>query len=157
MRSNALILVVSTSCIWSQAATAQSPSFDCSKARYPDEFVICSTPQLADLDNLIAAAYAYLKSTRGRPYADQVGIPFWRLRQACQSNPSCIRQRQIEALAAYQTAGAPVLLLRWVNSQEPPTSGGETLTTTPSVPPTYAGERIVWQKLRGQISESWDF
>jgi uncharacterized protein len=140
MRRNALILVVSTSFIWSQIATAQSPSFDCSKARHPDEFTICSTPQLAELDNLVAAAYAYLKSTRSRPYADQVGIPFWRLRQACQSNPNCIRQRQIEALAAYQAAGAPVLLPRWVNSQEPPTSEGETLTTTPSVPPTYASQ-----------------
>jgi S1-C subfamily serine protease len=91
----------------SGAAEAQRPSFDCNKARYPDEIAICQTPQLAELDNVIAAAYGYLKSTRGRPFADDVGIPFWRLRQACQSDTGCILQRQIEAIRAYQTAGAP--------------------------------------------------
>ena len=61
------------------AANAGSPSFDCNKARLPDEFAICSSSQLAELDNLVAAGYAFLKSTQGRPAADQVGIPFWRL------------------------------------------------------------------------------
>jgi hypothetical protein len=90
------------------AANAQSPSFDCRKARCPDEFAICRTPELAELDNLVASAYAYLKTTRGRPYADEVGIPFWRLRQACQSDVVCIKGEQIEALNAYRAAGAPV-------------------------------------------------
>ena len=89
---------------------AQSPSFDCSKARLPDEITICRTPELAELDNSIAAAYAYLKSTRGRGYADQVGIPFWRLRQACQYDTGCIRQVQVQAINAYQAAGAPIVM-----------------------------------------------
>jgi tetratricopeptide (TPR) repeat protein len=100
------------------AAHAQRPSFDCSKARFPDEFVICRTPQLAELDNLAAAGYAFLKSTRGRPFADQIGIPFWRLRQACQSDAYCIRQRQIEAINAYQAAGAPVSTPTWASAAE---------------------------------------
>jgi uncharacterized protein len=58
---------------------AQSPSFDCRKARLPDEITICRTPELAELDNVVSAAYAYLKTTRGRAYADQIGIPFWRV------------------------------------------------------------------------------
>ena len=91
--------------ICANPATAQSPSFDCGKARLPDEIAICQTPELAELDNVVAAAYAYLKTTRGRAYADQIGIPTWRLRQACQSEASCIRQRQIEAIRAYQAAG----------------------------------------------------
>ena len=57
------------------------------------------------MDNVVAAAYAYLKTIRGRAYADQIGIPTWRLRQACQSDAGCIRQRQIEAIEAYQAAG----------------------------------------------------
>ena len=89
-------------------ANAESPSFDCGKARLPDEIAICRTPDLAEFDNVIAAAYAYLKSTRGRAYADQVGIPFWRLRQACQYDAGCIRQVQIQAINAYQAAGAPI-------------------------------------------------
>jgi uncharacterized protein/mevalonate kinase len=95
---------------WSVTAEAQNPSYDCTKARTPDEIVICSIPQLAELDNLVAAGYAFVKSTKGRQSADEVGIPFWRLRQACASDPNCIRQRQIEAITAYQAAGAPVLL-----------------------------------------------
>ena len=86
-------------------AAAASPSFDCGKARFPDEITICRTPDLAEFDNVIAAAYTFLKSTRGRGYADQVGIPFWRLRQACQYDPGCIRQAQIQAINAYQAAG----------------------------------------------------
>ena len=117
MRRLALFFVLVMNGFWTQHAVAQSPSFDCSKARFPDEFAICRTPQLAELDNLIAAAYAYLKSTRGRPFADQIGIPFWRLRQACQSDTLCIEQRQIEALRLYQAAGAPVSWPPWVNSE----------------------------------------
>ena len=89
-------------------AAAANPSFDCGKARFPDEIAICRTPELAEFDNVIAAAYAFLKSTRGRAYADQVGIPFWPLRQACQYDPGCIRQVQIQAINAYQAAGAPI-------------------------------------------------
>jgi tetratricopeptide (TPR) repeat protein len=89
-------------------AAAEGPSFDCSRARLPDEITICRTPELADLDKVVAAAYAYLKSTRGRPYADQFGIPFWRSRQECQYDAGCIRQIQIQAINAYQAAGAPI-------------------------------------------------
>jgi hypothetical protein len=61
----------------------------------------------------VAAGYAFLKSTRGRQSADEVRIPSWRLRQACGSDASCIRQRQVEAITAYQAAGAPVSLPHW--------------------------------------------
>ena len=61
----------------------------------------------------MAEGYAFLKSTRGRQAADEVRIPFWRLRQACGSNPSCIRQRQAEAIIAFHAAGAPVFPPDW--------------------------------------------
>jgi S1-C subfamily serine protease len=122
---NCVRLLASLACalVWlcSGAADAQRPSFDCNKARYPDEFAICQSPQLAELDNVIAAAYGYLKSMRGRPFADETGIPFWRLRQACQSDTNCILQRQIEAIRAYQAAGAPVSLPLWVANSGQPT------------------------------------
>ena len=95
-----------------ESAAAQSPSFDCTKARLPDEIAICRTPELAELDDVIAAAYAYLKSTRGRAYADQIGIPFWRLRQACRYDTGCIRNVQAQAISAYQAAGAPTVTLQ---------------------------------------------
>src|SRR5208282_2244038 len=106
------LLCAAAACVFAcsngNRASAQSPSFDCSKARLPDEIAICRTPELAELDKIIGAAYAYLKSTRGRAYADQVGIPFWRLRQECQYDTRCIRQVQTEAINAYRAAGAPV-------------------------------------------------
>jgi uncharacterized protein len=87
---------------------AATPSFDCNKARYPDEIAICASPELADLDNQVAKGYAYVKSTQGGQLADALGIPLWRARQGCGADPDCIRQRQIQAILAYQAAGAPV-------------------------------------------------
>ncbi len=114
----ARILLGSLVCfLFGSVANAQSPSFDCNKARLPDEFAICRSSHLAELDNLVAGRYAFLKSTQGRPAADQVGIPFWRLRQSCQSDEACIRQRQIEAIKAYHAAGAPVTLPSWASLQ----------------------------------------
>src|SRR5271165_31460 len=113
MRIRVLLCTVSAygvSCVSWHPAAAQSPSFDCNRAHLPDEIAICRTPELAELDNIIAAAYAYLKSTRGRGYADQVGIPFWRLRQACQYDTGCISQVQVQAINAYQAAGAPMVM-----------------------------------------------
>lgn len=89
-------------------AFAQGPSFDCNKARHADEFAICQTPILAQLDRVAAAGYAYLKADYGRQFADQIGIPAWRARQACGSDVGCIRDAQIEAINAYRAAGAPV-------------------------------------------------
>jgi uncharacterized protein len=80
-------------CLGTAASKAQTPSFDCANARLPDEVAICQTQELARLDSVVAAAYSYLKSSRGRPFADQIGIPFWRARQACQYNIDCIRER----------------------------------------------------------------
>ncbi len=63
VRQHALSMVVAATCLWVETATAQSPSFDCGKARYPDEIAICRNPELAELDDVVAAAYAYLKSS----------------------------------------------------------------------------------------------
>jgi uncharacterized protein len=101
-----MVLVCGLSWASWRPAAAQSPSFDCTKARLPDEIAICRTPELAELDDVIAAAYTYLKSTRGRAYADQIGIPFWRLKQACRYDAGCIRQVQAQAISAYRAAGA---------------------------------------------------
>jgi gag-polyprotein putative aspartyl protease len=90
------------------------------------------------LDNLVAAGYAYLKSTRGRPFADEVGIPFWRLRQACQSDPNCIRERQIEAISAYQAAGAPVSLPYWLGQEGTYNGANSALGTQSPSPPAVA-------------------
>ena len=131
MRIRVLLCTVSAcglSCVSWHPAAAQSPSFDCNRARLPDEVAICRSPELSELDNIIAAAYAYLKSTRGIGYADQVGIPFWRLRQACQYDTGCIRQVQLQAINAYRAAGAPVVM------PQPSMAGAFEATNSPSDP-----------------------
>jgi S1-C subfamily serine protease/uncharacterized protein len=89
-------------------AVAQTPSFDCSRARLPDEIAICRTPELAVLESTVADGYSYLKATRGRPYADQIGIPFWQTRKACQYDVTCIQGRLVEEISALRAAGAPI-------------------------------------------------
>jgi tetratricopeptide (TPR) repeat protein len=106
-------------CVGTAASTAQTPSFDCARAHLPDEVAICQTQELARLDSVVAAAYSYLKSSRGRPFADQIGIPFWRARQACQYNVDCIRERQTEELAAFRAAGVPISPFDSSPSQQP--------------------------------------
>ena len=94
------------------AATA-GPSFDGARASLPDEYAICASQELSDLDNVIAAGYAFLRASTGNDNARQVGLPLLRMRQACKGNQSCIRARQIDAIRAYQQAGAPISLPAW--------------------------------------------
>ena len=77
-------------------ALAQSPSFDCSKAHLSDEIVICRTPRLAELDNLSAAGYAFLRKTHGRAFADEIGIPFWRQRQAVRQTQNVFNKDKLK-------------------------------------------------------------
>ncbi len=53
----------------------QGPSFDCSKARMPDERAICSDAELSKLDNLVAGGYNYLRSRYGVQFAESIGAP----------------------------------------------------------------------------------
>ena len=67
-------------------ALAQSPSFDCSKAHLPDEIVICQTPQLAELDNLEAAGYAFLRRSRADHIAEAAQCTPRRLASSPEAN-----------------------------------------------------------------------
>ena len=101
-------VIISWYVLSTSIATAESPSFDCSRARYHDEFAICSVPELARLDNIASRGYLYVKESQGRFAADAIGVPFLNVRHACGSDPDCIRQSQLQAIAAYQADGAPI-------------------------------------------------
>ena len=88
--------------------TAQGPSFDCKKVKMPDERAICSDAELSRLDNLVVSGYNYLRSRYGAQFAEAIGKPLWRARQACGSNISCIKQKQIAAINEYKARGAPI-------------------------------------------------
>ncbi len=122
-KSAACILSVTVSWYASSLSIvrAESPSFDCSRARYADEFAICSIPELARLDNVATRGYLYVEEGQGRIAADAIGVPFWKARHACGSDPECIRQRQLQAIAAYQADGAPASVPE-SPAAEPPSS-----------------------------------
>jgi uncharacterized protein len=108
------------------------PSFDCNRARTPSEIQICRSPRLAELDNILAAGYGFLKSTRGLPAADAIGVPYWRLIAQCEGDESCIARRQTEEISALAQAGAPVSLPTWASSRPAPP---QLQPTNPPPPP----------------------
>ncbi len=116
------------------SAGSISPSFDCNKARTPSEIGICRSPRLAELDNILAAGYAFIKKTQGRPAADVIGIPYWRLIAQCEGDEICIARRQSEEISALAAAGAPVSLPAWALAPASPPQP----QTTPSPAPAQA-------------------
>jgi S1-C subfamily serine protease len=107
------------------------PSFDCNKARTQSEIEICRSPRLAELDNILASGYAFIKGAQGRPAADAIGIPYWKLIAQCEGDNGCIARRQSEEISALALAGAPVSLPAWASiPASPPTAQ----FTPPSAP-----------------------
>jgi S1-C subfamily serine protease len=92
-----------------------SPTFECNKARSPSEIEICRSPRLAELDNILASGYAFIKKNQGRPAADAIGIPYWKAIAQCEGDEACIAGRQSEEIVALGRAGAPVSLPAWVS------------------------------------------
>jgi hypothetical protein len=89
-------------------AFAQTPSFDCSKATYPDELSICSNAELSQLDNVANDGYEYVRRVYGAQYAKSVDLPLLRARRACGVNITCIKEQQLAAIQKFQSLGAPV-------------------------------------------------
>ena len=101
-----------------------SPSFDCGRARAASEIEICRSPRLAELDNILAAGYAFIRTNQGRPAADAIGIPYLKAIAQCDGDAGCIARQQSEEIAALARAGAPVSLPAWASgtadAREPP-------------------------------------
>ena len=92
----------------SYPAEATSPSFDCGKARTPDEIAICQESVLADIDVLISKAFGrYVSEFRPK---DDVGADYLADRRACASDAACIAAIQARALETYESESHP-----WVN------------------------------------------
>ena len=90
-----------------------TPSFDCTKARAPDEFAICSSVELSELDKAVTAGFEYVRAANGDLVARQINMPLFQGRQACGSDVSCIKEKQVTAVNAYQDRGAPVKVSLW--------------------------------------------
>lgn len=85
-----------------------APSFDCAKARTPDELSICGDEQLAEVDTLVAKAFRTFKPSFQK--AKTVALRLLKDRNACGTDKTCIIGVQAMTL---QTFSKPVA---WVTN-----------------------------------------
>jgi len=83
-----------------------TPSFDCTRATTPDELAICAHPDLAVLDDAVAAAYAEIRAFRGPGFIARYGRVLLDERRACGADLRCIEAAQRYAIEAYKALGA---------------------------------------------------
>lgn len=114
-------------------ATAQpaEPSFDCAKARAPDERAICDDRRLAELDQAVAIAYG--QASRGfKKEARESANETLAARHSCGGDRLCILDQQVKAIDIYADLGAKVPVPPWVGGyrielfearSQPPTKG----------------------------------
>ena len=93
------------------SARAETPSFNCANAFYPDERAICSNDELSSLDNLANAGYIYVRRVYGRQYANAIDLPLLQARRSCGDRVPCIKAYQLTAIQKFQSLGAPIRVL----------------------------------------------
>jgi len=101
-----LIFAVALVSVFALSASAQTPSFDCAKATYPDERTICFSAELSQLDNVASAGYEYVRRAYGRQYANSLDLPLLQARRACATDVTCIKAQQLAAIKKFQSLGA---------------------------------------------------
>jgi hypothetical protein len=92
---------------------AMPPSFDCRKASSPDEFAICGSRKLSELDHIVVAGFDFARLHLGKAQALSIARPLLGRRHACGHDQGCILRRQIDAIRPYQRLGVPILLPQW--------------------------------------------
>jgi uncharacterized protein len=81
--------------------SAVSADFDCSRARSPDEKVICSTPSLSEADKAIGNAYRRALSQGDKAKVTPIARQFLAKRGSCGADVGCIARVQKQMLDAY--------------------------------------------------------
>ena len=115
------------------SAFAETPSFNCNTATYPDERAICSNAELSQLDNVANAGYQYVHRVYGAQYSKSVDLPLLQARRACGSDATCIKEQQLAAIQKFQSLGAPVNVVQPQQKLTVPPASGQ---PTPSVGPS---------------------
>jgi uncharacterized protein len=101
-------------------ASASPPSFNCAKTTYPDEYAICSSAELSQLDNIADAGYEYVRRVYGHQFANSIDLPLLQARRACAADVACIKEQQLTAIQKFQSLGAPINALPAANPTTPP-------------------------------------
>ena len=99
----AAVVVIFTG--FSFAYAFEKPSFDCSNASAPDEYAICRNAELSKLDWLMNSGYRFLLQRLGKKTANKIHLPFFRARQECGSDESCIRDVQLSEIPSFTALG----------------------------------------------------
>jgi uncharacterized protein len=100
-----------------RAAVAQppGPSFDCGRARMPDEIAICNDPRLAELDQAVAIGMGAV-APMYQPSARSIAKEALAARNSCGSNRLCILDQQVSAIERFAEFGSHVPVPPWVGS-----------------------------------------
>lgn len=108
-------------------AVGEGPSFDCARARTPDEKAICDSAELSALDRLYSAGYQSLKKAGHGGEAIAAARATLRLRGQCGADASCIADVLRKGVEALIEMGAQVTLQSnaeptgWAENHEPGT------------------------------------
>ena len=87
------------------ATTAQAASFDCARARAPDEKAVCASRALNDADVKMATLYSLdlrFVPMGGRDHLHDDQRAFLAARKACTANRACISRLYDRRIAALQ-------------------------------------------------------
>ena len=94
--------------------SAEQASFDCRRARSPNEITICSDAHLRELDRITTLAF---KTGKQREDSDDFVTEAQALlmaRLACQADKRCILDNLVESLQFYQRSNIPVVVPVWL-------------------------------------------
>ncbi len=125
-------------------ALAACPSFDCSKARAPDELAICGDAELSQLDRLAALAYDEARQASGRASARATARDGLASRSGCGSGKACIMSVQVATIIKFQQLGATVSLPEWALTAtgDGADSGGDSDQAGDGALPTEIGQCV---------------
>ena len=101
MKSAALVMVLALA----GASSASAASFDCNRARAPDERAICSDRALNDKDVRVAQLYeidGHLLAMGGRGVLEDGQVHWLKGRRQCGANKQCLNAEYDHRLAALQ-------------------------------------------------------
>jgi uncharacterized protein len=108
----ALIVAFANSAPQAQVA---EPSFDCQKAKAPDEHIICNDRRLAELDQAVAIASHQAAEGSGN-VAREVVRETLAARHSCGEDSLCILDQQVKAVDALVDLGSKVSIPPWVGT-----------------------------------------
>lgn len=103
MRKSILLACAIIITFWTSGAFAAS--FDCRRARSPDEIAVCSDPVLSEMDERVSVAFAQAKFASGERVIG-VGRRFLASRRACGADRACIGQVYQAMAEAYSQLGS---------------------------------------------------